>query len=122
MRATYRGRGHMGTGCISPGCQPRATFFAVHKSAVAQGFGCRPSTAVQHPLAAGVRKPPRNEPAEDGAERLPPVRYGELSGAESVGIWRHSRQRLSRRADGARRASQSAVRSAAREAAPAVSA
>src|SRR6516164_4188620 len=68
-------------------------------SAFAQGFGCRPSTAVQHPLAAGVRKPPRNEPAEDRAERLPPVRYGELSGAESVGVgpqrrWRRLMTRL----------------------------
>jgi hypothetical protein len=32
---------------------------------------CRPSTAVRRSPAAGVRKPPRNEPAGDSAERLP---------------------------------------------------
>jgi hypothetical protein len=32
MRAAYRGQGHMGTGCISPGGQLPATFFALHES------------------------------------------------------------------------------------------
>jgi hypothetical protein len=41
-----------------------AAFVAVHESGPVLGFGCRPARTVRDPPAAGVRKPPRNEPAE----------------------------------------------------------
>jgi hypothetical protein len=41
-----------------------AAFVAVNESGPVQGFGCRPARTVRDPPAAGVRKPPRNEPAE----------------------------------------------------------
>jgi hypothetical protein len=67
-------------------------------SASVQGFGCRPSTAVQRPPAAGVRKPPRNEPAGDSAGKLPrtplPPAGGSLRRDEAA---RHFRQVLGRR-------------------------
>src|ERR1700730_9133285 len=40
-------------------------------SVVVEGFGCRPATAARHTPVAGVRKPPRKEPAGDGAQRMP---------------------------------------------------
>src|ERR1700686_1287831 len=51
-----------------------------------QGFGCRPSTAVQLPPAAGVRKPPRNEPAGIVQRGCRALRYGDLSDAISVSV------------------------------------
>jgi hypothetical protein len=36
-----------------------------------EGFGCRPATSARHTPVAGVRKPPRKEPAGDGARRMP---------------------------------------------------
>jgi hypothetical protein len=40
-------------------------------SPAVEGFGRRPSTAARHTPVAGVRKPPRKEPAGDGARRMP---------------------------------------------------
>src|ERR1035438_6672132 len=36
-----------------------------------EGFGCRPATSARHTSVAGVRKPPRKEPAGGGARRMP---------------------------------------------------
>ena len=44
---------------------------AVHESLVVEGFGCRPATSARHTPVSGVRKPPRKEPAGDGARRMP---------------------------------------------------
>src|ERR1700690_1997411 len=46
-------------------------FAAVHESACVEGFGCRPATSARHTPVAGVGKPPRKEPAGDGARRMP---------------------------------------------------
>jgi hypothetical protein len=43
----------------------------VHECGTVEGFGCRPATAARHTPVAGVRKPPRKEPAGDGARRMP---------------------------------------------------
>ena len=52
-------------------------------SAVVQGFGCRPCKKSQvH--GPGVRKPPKNEPAGDGARRGHAPGYGDLANAEGA--------------------------------------
>jgi hypothetical protein len=48
------------------------------------GFGCRPAKAVRHSPAAGVRKPPRNEPAEVMRGECRALRYGDLGEAEGA--------------------------------------
>ena len=53
-------------------------------AAFVQGFGCRPSTAVQRSPAGGVRKPPRNEPAGIVQRGCRALRYGDLADAEGV--------------------------------------
>jgi hypothetical protein len=45
---------------------------------------CRPARAVRHPPAAGVRKPPRNEPAEVMRGACRALRYGDLAEAEGA--------------------------------------
>ena len=45
-------------------------------SAIVKGFGCRPLTAVRHTLAAGVRKPPREETALGERVAVPQSLWG----------------------------------------------
>jgi len=52
-------------------CQPT--------SGTGKGFGCRPGASDRPGIGAGVRKPPRDEPAGKAAKGLP-----------SMGIWRGS--------------------------------
>jgi hypothetical protein len=62
MRAAYRGQGHIGTGCISPGGQLLAIFFAAREAGCAQVFGRRHPRCQPRAPAAGVRKAPRASP------------------------------------------------------------
>ena len=55
---------------------PCASFAGMLASGCVQGFGCRPWTAVQPASAAGVRKPPRNEPAGCWAPTVPRALWG----------------------------------------------
>src|ERR1700722_1491830 len=48
-----------------------STVWSAPMAAVVEGFGCRPATSARHTPVAGVRKPPRKEPAGDGAWRMP---------------------------------------------------
>src|SRR6266702_3254251 len=65
-RATYTG-----------GRRPKAAVDSVQCAVCSvQGFGCRPATGVRHTPVAGVRKPPRNEPAGDGTRRVPRTPLG----------------------------------------------
>src|SRR4029077_6680457 len=66
---------------------------ALSFSGFVQGFGCRPSTAVQRSPAAGVRKPPRNEPAGIVQRGCRALHYGDLSYAISVRAGARSRWR-----------------------------
>src|SRR5271168_881125 len=87
----------MGTG-YSDGCRwfddrTKGPFAAARLTAYVQGFGYRPSTAVQRSPAAGVRKPPRNEPAGIVQRGCRALRYGDLSDAISVRAGVQSRWR-----------------------------
>src|SRR5215204_5994468 len=55
---------------VSSGLNARGAFWSVH----VQGFGCRPCVDGATSSWAGVRKPPRKEPAGDGARKVPRTR------------------------------------------------
>jgi len=54
----------------------RGDRMTVLTSEIVEGFGCRPATSVRHTPVAGVRKPPRKEPAGDGARVCRVLRGG----------------------------------------------
>jgi hypothetical protein len=62
-----RSRAHRGPASVGPRGNSRPyrdmQFAAVHESAIVKVFGCRPRRTMPQALAAGVRKPPRDETA-----------------------------------------------------------
>ncbi len=63
--------------------KPTSPWVTSHLAFV-KGFGCRPRRRVRQALAAGVRKPPREETAGMGTCGPAAMRYGDLSAADEV--------------------------------------